>query len=281
MQEPDSEERTSQEKPATSKRTSRQGRNRPVLVTSSSIENTKIQEPVEEQKTNQSVEETIAATIPEAPRTRRLPGFFSKVGKSESVQESEANAAGARLARATRGKAPTQASGQSAESSIAKNEKKQETREPVRNTSASARPTARAASPFKFRYIWGMMLYLLVADFVGAFEANYLRANHLEALVFTLGPLIIYRSTLLFLLTLGILLVVLARFDLIPRNLGAMMGTQSGAQGKGGSSQNTAGTTSTKTLPPSLRQGVKGADDDLYEEYQAQRRYNQRRERKR
>jgi uncharacterized protein YecT (DUF1311 family) len=76
-------------------------------------------------------------------------------------------------------------------------------------------------------------------------------------------------------LTLIILLVVLARFDLIPRSLGAMSGQQSSRSG-----QSSSQSENTKDSQPTIKQGVKGADDDLYQEYREQQRYLQKRERK-
>lgn len=276
MQEPGSTspaDQTQQPKPTTNRRANRQARNRPVLVTSDNIKNNSDPDiqattPDTDNQINSSPANETAEVV-ETPRQRRLPSFFSRVGKSEQAQENDAmvSPTAARLARATRGKVTTEP-------------KKQETQQPIKNTPTAARSAPARPTGFKFRYIWGMLFYLLAADVVGVFEANYLRAHGLDALLFQLGPVAIYRSTALFLLTLVVLLLVLARFDLIPRNLGAAMG-QPTPQNKTGQSRTTSGSATTKTPPPTIRQGVKGENDDLYEEYQAQRRYNQRRERKR
>ena len=74
------------------------------------------------------------------------------------------------------------------------------------------------------RYILGLAVYLLGAQLIGAYETTFLVTNHLDNLLFSIGPVAIRTSTLAFLATLVILLIVLARFDLIPRSLGAMMG---------------------------------------------------------
>src|SRR5205085_11558574 len=107
-----------------------------------------------------------------------------------------------------------------------------------------------------------------------------LHANHLDNPLFSIGPVAISTSTLAFLATLVILLIVLARFDLIPRNLGAMMGQPTPSR-RATSAQTQNTQENVKTPPPIMKQGVKGADDDLYQEYQEQRRYQQRRDRKR
>jgi uncharacterized protein HemY len=128
------------------------------------------------------------------------------------------------------------------------------------------------------RYIVGMLAYLLIADLIGTFETSYLTANHLNYTLFALGSFPVTLSTVLFLVTLVVVLVVLARFDLIPRNLAGLGGSQA-AQRKTGQARENAEPGSSRT-PPAMRQGVKGADDDLYQEYRTQQRYNQRRERK-
>jgi hypothetical protein len=74
-----------------------------------------------------------------------------------------------------------------------------------------------------------------------------------------------------------IILVALARFDLIPRNFSAMMGgSASSQQNKRGSSassnKNQSTADSGRNTPPSLKQGVKGANDNLYQEFRSKQR---------
>ena len=114
--------------------------------------------------------------------------------------------------------------------------------------------------------------------FVGQTERAFLVNNHLERTLFSIGSFAVTTSTAFYLLTLILLLVILARFDLIPRSLGAMSGQPTNQPGKPGPSSSESG--NTKTSPPTMKQGVKGADDDLYQEYREQQRYMQRRERK-
>jgi hypothetical protein len=148
---------------------------------------------------------------------------------------------------------------------------------PARSTPGRSTP-ARRNSGFKLRYIYGILLYLLAADFLGVFETNYLSANHMDGLLFSIGPYPIKVSTITYLATLVIVLVALAYFDLIPRNLGALSGSTS-SQGRSGQASRT--TQTVKQRPPTMKQGVQGEDDDLYQEYRTQQRYNQRRARKR
>src|SRR5579864_8033960 len=93
--------------PSTRRRSARGSRNRPVLVTS--IENeANGQNGQFEEEANPTLEESFAeveAQNPEiAPTKRRLPNFFSTVGKRAPTESQETDAAQARQARATRGK---------------------------------------------------------------------------------------------------------------------------------------------------------------------------------
>lgn len=188
----------------------------------------------------------------------------------------ETDAAAARLARATRGKM----------AAPGKKELK-ETREPKKpepKAVAKSAPSRTAPPPrrggFKPRHLIGILLYLLVAEFVGGYERSFLVGNGLEKLLFTLGPIQVTTSVVVFLLTLVILLVVLARLDLVPRSL-TPAPSQPRTQGKSGPSQNTSDTDfGSGRNTPSMKKGVKGADDDLYQEYRETQRYLQRRERK-
>ena len=123
-----------------------------------------------------------------------------------------------------------------------------------------------------------MIIYVVVAMFVGQYERAFLASNHMDKVLFQLGSFAVTTSTALYLLTLIILLVVLARFDLIPRSLGAMSGQSASQSGRSG--QSSSQSENTKDSQPTIKQGVKGADDDLYQEYREQQRYLQKRERK-
>lgn len=259
----------------THRRSARVPRNRPVLVTSTENEGNEQNEQVGED-TSPTLEESLAevqAQNPQvAPTKRRLPNFFSTVGKRTQGSQ-ETDAAQARLARATRGKVSP------ARSSTSNERKPEATREraPARTTQP-----ARPATGFKTRYLIGMGIYLLGANLIGVSVTNFFQSNHLDSVLTTFnlfGGLIVVRtSTLVYLATLVILLVLLARFDLIPRNFSAMTGQTTSQSGRRGSSSNTNRNTSenVRNTPPTMKQGVKGADDDLYQEYRA----NQRRRKK-
>jgi len=256
---------------SSSKRSARASRNRPVLVTSQEGEGTE-EASVEETSPSleQSQAEVEAENAPIASLKRRMPAFFSTVGKrTQTVKSKEVDQAQARIARATRGKAS---------SAKASTEDKKEQQPEVKKAPASrsAVPT-RPASPFKTKYLIGIGLYLLAANFIGQFEAQFMRAYHLDYVLtqFTLfgGKIVVTTSTLVFLATLVVILVALARFDLIPRNFSAIMGGQSSSQqnrrGSSSSSKNQGSTEGSRNIPPTMKQGVKGANDDLYQEYRA------------
>lgn len=268
-------------KPVTYKRGSRAGRNRPVLVTAASNDQAASEQAAQDaSEVTQPAEEGVSTTPVETPRERRLPNFFSTVGKSEKEQTTaKTDTVAARMARATRG-----FMGSSTSSRKNKESKAVEAGTP-------ATPPARVASPrtsapprraggFKMKYVFGMILYLLLADVIGVYERSFLVSNKLEGLIFQLGPVPVYRSTILFLITLVVILVILARFDLVPRSLGAMAG-QSAPQRNPGQTESSSGSNSNRSQQPTMKQGVKGADDDLYQEYRENQRYLQRRERKR
>jgi hypothetical protein len=269
-----------QEKPAPSKRSSRGGRKRPVLVTTNPNNEVTQDQPAEETSdAAQPVEEVASTTTVKAPRTRRLPNFFSSVARSEQEQAVSANPEAARIARATRGGASSASSRAGKESKATESEaitKTSTNNAPAPTTSARPRP-----SGFKTKYLFGMLLYLIAAEAVGGLERSLLVANHADKLLFQLGSIAVSTSTVLFLLTLLALLFILARLDLVPRSLGAMTGQPASQRRPGQSQQNTSNNPGGgKNPPPAMKQGVKGADDDLYQEYREQQRYLQRRERK-
>src|SRR6266436_4807692 len=220
-----------QERSTSSKRGSRAGRNRPVLITPNADSEVTQDQPAEEiSDATQPVAEVATTTTDEAPRPRRLPKFFSSVARNEQQQAITANPEAARIARATR----------SANSRPAKESKAEESSAPAQTSAdqapaktapaTSSRP--RPASAFKMRYLFGILLYLILAEEVTHLKRALLIANKLDKLLFQIGPLAVNTSTLAFLVTLIV------------------------------------------------KQGVKGEDDDLYQEYREQQRYLQRRDRR-
>ncbi len=274
----------SQEYNDTSKRSrrARSQRNRPVLVTTTTEEQAEELAPRADTLVAETEPQAEATPAPKESRRRlSMPSFFSTVGKSADEPEStgkEVDVAQARLARATRGKGTAPAN-KAAAAKTQEQDAAEEEKKPARPAPAQTRP-ARPQSAFKTKYIIGIGVYLLAANFVGPFEMVFLRNMHADNVLtkFNLfgGTVAISTSTLLFLATLVIILVVLAKLDLIPRNLAALAGTP--PPSRAGQSQSKPGNSSpgVRNIPPAMRQGVKGADDHLYQEYRA----NQRREKR-
>ncbi len=270
-------------RPASNRRSNRSGRNRPVLVTGDTTDqlsgdatqvdgsngiSTQADLDTQLDAINSPQQTSVGETT-----VKKRPGFFSTLG---GKKEETTDAAAARLARATRNKAATPPI---KESNEVKTTKKPAPQAVAKSTQARAGGKAAPAprrGGFKPRHMIGILLYLIVADFVGVLEKSWL--GKADKLLFSLGPLPIYTSTVLFLLTLVILLVVLARFDLVPRSL-TPASRQPATTGKGPSQQNKDVPDAAKTTP-NMKQGVQGANDDLYQEYRQTQRYWQRRDRK-
>jgi len=204
--------------------------------------------------------------------TKRGPRFFSSASKTEQLSDQpKADPIAARLTRALRGKGAEAPKGQEPV-------KEKKTASPTR---ASASAPTRPKSGFKMKYIWGMMIYLLVADFLGVWITNAMQAQGLDAVVFQVSTFQAKRSTLVFLALLIIILIVMARFDLIPRSLGAAMTGSSSQRKDAPRSGSKTATFESKEAQPTIKQGVQGANDDLYREYRENQRYFQKRDRKR
>jgi hypothetical protein len=265
---------------AQNKRSKNTSKNRPVLVTSSSNDLATQDQSVEVTgETIQPVEEVVSPATVKDTQPRRFPKFFASVGKSDKGGTVEADQASARIARATRNSA---ASSNNRAAKDSKPTQSQSDASKVSTNKAAPKSTPAKAQPrqgaFKTKYLYGLIIYVVVAMFVGQYERAFLVANHLDKVLFQIGSFAVTTSTALYLLTLIILLIVLARFDLIPRSLGAMSGQSTSQSGRSG--QSSSQSDNTKNAQPTMKQGVKGADDDLYQEYREQQRYLQRRERK-
>lgn len=241
--------------------------NRPTLVTAEA-----------DQPATQAIEEAIQSetqvAVEERPGEqptprRRMPAFFTSIGRG-ARETPEADPKAARMARAMRGKT---ASSPPEEAAPAK--------KPASTTTKATTTPARPRSKFKMRYIWGMMIYVLIAEYLGTFVASYMGSHHMDSKIISLGSFPITLSTLVFLGLLVVILIVMARFDLIPSTLGKMMGDTATARGTATGVKKDAPTFETKAPPPIMKQGVKGADDNLYQEYRSNQRYFQKRDRKR
>jgi hypothetical protein len=266
------------EQPRRTRRITRTQRNRPVLVTNNetgvALDTKQSDEPTNTEPATDKVNIEEVAASSETGTRRRL-GFFSTIGKSEeSDEKKETDVTQARLARALRSKTSKTTT---AKVEVPAREAGAEEKKPARPAS---RTPQRPTSTFKTRYIIGMAIYLLAANFLGAYEIQFLRSIHADTVLtsFNLfgGKVIISSSTLVFLITLIVILVLLARLDLIPRSLtGTGAGSQSSKKTSHEQTSQSSGPAPRYIQPP-MRQGVKGSDDELYQAYRA----NQRREKK-
>ena len=221
-----------QEKTAQNKRSKNSSKNRPVLVTAPSEGATRDESTEVASETVQPVEEVVTPAAVENTQPRRFPKFFSSVGKSDKTATSEVDQASARMARATRNASTT-----SANNSAAKESKPAPSQSSTNKAAPKPAPKAQPRpGGFKTKYLYGMIIYVVVAMFVGQYERAFLVSNHLDKVLFQSGSFAVTTSTALYLLTLIILLVILARFDLIPRSLGAMSGQSSSQSSKSGQS---------------------------------------------
>ncbi|HEV2581601.1 MAG TPA: hypothetical protein VGT44_12180 [Ktedonobacteraceae bacterium] len=267
-------------KSATHRRGNRKAGNRPVLITSTEGEQSAPDQMDASEMSTAAVATATTTTssisdAADAPVKKSRPKFFSTIGKKAETSETiTVDPAAARLSRATRSAAKP-----------AEKKSSQEANKPAAKAIAPAKsspsrasaPPARRPSGFKPKHLIGILLYLLVADVAGLWEKSLLGAN--DKLLFVIGPVQVTLSTVLFLLTLVVLLIVLARFDLVPRSLAPA--SQSRTTGKGSSQSSSSSNSGDDTTQPGLKQGVKGADDSLYQEYRQNQRYWQRKDRKR
>jgi hypothetical protein len=263
------------EQPRRTRRITRAQRSRPVLVTNNDTGVAlDTQQPEESTVTDPSTDKVDIGEVQASSETgpRRRLGFFSTIGKNDDTKKEETDVTQARLARAIRNK--------TAKSTSAKVEvpQKDAATEEKKLARPANRTSDRPTSTFKTRYIIGMAVYLLAANFLGAYEIQFMKSIHADVVLTTFnlfgGKVIISSSTLVFLATLIIILVLLARFDLIPRSLTGAAGTSQSKTTQNKASQSSE--PAPRYTPPAVRQGVKGSDDELYQAYRA----NQRRDKK-
>lgn len=255
-------------------RRSRAPRNRPVLVTGDET-TTEDTPPTTESlaldlapMTTET--ETVAAPVTTSRNPLRLPKFFSKVEHDkEDSSTSTDEVVEARMARAKKslnGKAATTAT------EVATTE----SAKPVARTKAAAAAPAKPRL-FKSRHIIGMVAYLFGANILLPAEANFVISSHLEKNLYKLpvANLEITTSLLVNIVTLVVCLYLLVAFDLLPNGKQFSANQTTQKNGTRTSTSNNSATTVVKTPPPTVRQGVKGEDDDLYQNY----RINQRKKR--
>lgn len=257
-------------------RRQRQQRNRPVLVSPAERESTPARNTdALTETTSPVVAAEPVATIEKATPVRRpsrLPGFFSKVARSEQEPTtSEADVVQARLARAAR----TKDSSQKIAASTASQDVAKVTKD-VKDTKAAAQQPPKL---FKSRHIIGMGIYLLAAEFLLPEEARFFTVYKLDKTLATF-PLfgfnaVISTSIIANIASLLLMLYLLVKFDLLPSSLNS---ASRQARGTAARTRSTGQNNLTpRQAPPAVRPGVQGEHDDLYQAY----RINQRREKKR
>ncbi len=259
-------------------RRTRQRRNRPVLVTTATAGESEMNSALpqtddmaqdgDRKQETEAIPMTKAAPETLAQRVSRLPTFFSSVDKRQQEETTKKDEiVNARLARATHGKS-SQGNNVLISKANTKNDaklqSKAERREPL----------------FKLRHFIGMTIYLFGAEFILPYEfalAHQLGLDH--AFPVTIFNFTIPLSSALFLniATLILFLYALVKLDLLPNTTSARIRAEQKAKQQQSTPHGHGNTTVVKHLPPPMRQGIKGEDDDLYQAYRA----NQRREKKR
>jgi hypothetical protein len=267
----------------TKRRRARRNHNRPVLVTDTLQNENGTAEGLTNTETlvaePEPIDETpITEPTPDiAKRPSRLPRFFSKVEKSEEEDTPSAeDIAQARLARVKRNNKQAATTTTETTSATATAEESKKTGRPT------TFPTQRPASMFKTKHIIGFAIYLFAAEFALPWERTLSINLHIDSATtplttLNLGSLHIpvYAWTLMNIITLVVLLYVLSRFDFLPNS--KQLAAQRAAQGNARGTTSGQNTSVEKVAPPTMRQGVQGEDDDLYQAY----RLNQRRDKKR
>ncbi|GCE26058.1 hypothetical protein KDA_15420 [Dictyobacter alpinus] len=249
-------------------RRTRVPRNRPVLVTGGETETQEgVSHPTTEDLTLDTVSaatETVSEPVATPKRLVRLPKFFSKVEHSEQDDPADTKeVVEARMARAKKN--------MNGKAAITKAEEAADAKAGVPKAAAKAAPPAKL---FKPRHFIGMVVYLIGANAVLPLERTFAINSHIERELFRVPGvnLPVTTSFLFNIITLIVVLYVLVALDLLPSGKQFAAGRAQTA-GKGKSNSGSQGGTPTpKVAPPAMRQGVKGAHDDLYQAYRSSQR---------
>jgi hypothetical protein len=240
-------------------------------------------------KTATSQEQALAAAptadqaaSPEGVKsTRRLPGFFSSVGRpqQQDAARPELERGKMRLWRAQLRKSAAGESGEQSAKPVAGQKEAaaggRKAAAPARSQGQSAARTG-ASGGMQPRHFLGLFIYVIVAFLIQAPIYAGIQALRLEVVVwqFSIGsfPVVISTSTLVYIAAIIAVLVILQRFDLLflarrPPS------SKTGSSSQKAQSGSKGARASTKTSG--------GEHDDLYEDYRDLRRYLRRRARKR
>ena len=252
-------------------RRARQRRNQPALVTATEIDNPSLQADKLTRDTDADSEQkienpTTSESIPEtqAQHLSRLPKFFSRVDKNEEKEEEVVKA---RLARANHDKVSPDSTfivKAKTKNDIKLQNKATEHREPL----------------FKIRHFVGMTIYLFGSQLVLSYEfvlAHQLGIDHpFYTLTFFNNFIPLSSAIFLYIATLILFLYILVKLDFLPNTASAKLRAEQKVREQQSKHRQNAAPAG-KNLPPPMKLGVKGQDDDLYRAYRA----SQRREKKR
>jgi hypothetical protein len=213
------------------------------------------------------IEASATTEVPaKARRVPRLPSFFSKVEKTvEEPETSQEEVVKARLARAQRTTSKTEVTSATSEAKV---QEGKSARTDDRTAATTARPKL-----FKTRHFVGMMIYLFGAEIILPLEASFSKNSGIEQKLTTVFNFPITTSIILNLATLIVLLVILVKLDLLPTSLTGRTAAAVRAEQR----EREQRTVIERQPQQTMRQGVKGEHDDLYQAYRS----NQRREKKR
>ena len=259
-------------------RRSRTSRHQPVLVIGNEATTENIAPTTENlaydivPSIDQTIDQTeaVVAPVTTSRNPLRLPTFFSKVDHTKEDSSTHTDeVVEARMARAKKslnGKATTVTTAETVET---------ENTQPV--AKAKVVPTTPAKPRlFKSRHILGMVAYLFGAEFLLPAEANFIISSHLEKNLYKIPGINLQVTTSLLanIVTLVVCLYLLVAFDLLP-NGKQLSANQVAQKSRARTSTTNSSSPAARTPQPTVRQGVKGESDDLYQNY----RINQRKRR--
>ena len=196
----------------------------------------------------------------------RLPKFFSKVEHDkEEVPSNTDGIVKARMARAKKS-----LNGKAATTTI-ENEPEVSAKPVVK-----AKPNTPAKKPqlFKSRHIIGMVLYLFGANLLLPYEATFIKSVNLEKNIYTIPGinLVLTTSLILNIITLIVFLYLLVAFDLLPNGKQLSANQSQQKNGTKTSSSRNVQDVQARAPQPTIRQGVKGDSDDIYQSYRNKQR---------
>ena len=245
-------------------RRTRQRRNQPVLVTATESEN--LSQPAENLTTDTDINSqqeteipTMSESVPEvqAQHSSRLPKFFSRVDKDEQKQEEVVKA---RLARANHSP--------NSQASAVKTKTKSDTK-------LQSKTTQHREPLFKIRHFVGMTIYLFGAQLILPYEFILAHQLGMDHPFYTLrifnNSIQLNAAIFMNIATLILLLYILVKLDFLPNTASAKLRAEQKAREQQSKNRQNAAP-AVKNVPPPMKLGIQGQDDDLYQAYRASQR---------